>query len=123
MNLPFIPSREIIGFETAPMTLEVGRKKSINSINVSKSIFYNKIVIVAQKNINASTIKEKDELYEYGIQCSVTNTEPIVGGHLKLHLICEKRVRVINIDPLAVDGEGVGFFRSEERRVGKECRL
>ncbi len=113
MNLPFIPSREIIGFETAPMTLEVGRKKSINSINVSKSIFYNKIVIVAQKNINASTIKEKDELYEYGIQCSVTNTEPIVGGHLKLHLICEKRVRVINIDPLAVDGEGVGFFSGE----------
>ena len=113
MNLPFIPSREIIGFETAPMTLEVGRKKSINSINISKNIFSNKIVIVAQKNINASTINDKNELYEYGIQCTVTNTEPIVGGHLKLHLICEKRVKVIDIDPLAVDDKGVEFFSGE----------
>ncbi len=113
MNLPFIPSREIIGFETAPMTLEVGRKKSINSINISKNVFSNKIVIVAQKNINASTINDKTELYEYGIQCTVTNTEPIVGGHLKLHLICEKRVKVIDIDPLAVDDKGIEFFSGE----------
>jgi ATP-dependent Lon protease len=113
MNLPFIPSREIIGFETAPMTLEVGRKKSINSINISKKDFGNKIVIISQKNINASSIKNKSELYEYGIQCTITNTEPIIGGHVKLHLICEKRVRLLNIDAPAITEDGIAYFSGD----------
>lgn len=113
MNLPFIPSREIIGFETAPMTLELGRKKSINSVNMSKILFQNKIVIVSQKDINLTTIKNKSELYEYGIQCSITNTEPMAGGHLKLNLICEKRVRVIEINASTSNEDGALFFSGE----------
>lgn len=122
MNLPFIPSREIIGFETTPMTLEVGRKKSINSVNMSKILFSNKIVIISQKNIELTTIKNKSDLYEYGIQCSITNTEPLPGGHLKLNLICEKRVRVIEINASTPNDDGLLFFSGEfvEDKIDEE---
>lgn len=122
MNLPFIPSREIIGFETAPLILEVGRKKSISSVNISKSLFESKIVIVSQKNIDAPTVKDKSDLYEYGIQCKITNTEPITGGHLKLNLICEKRVKVNSIDPSAIIEDNSPFFSGHftEDRVNED---
>ena len=122
MNLPFIPSREIIGFETAPMTLEVGRKKSINSVNISKTLFSNKIVIVSQKNIDATTIKNESDIYEYGIECTITNSEPIPGGHLKLNLICGKRVKVQSINVSTMSEEGNSFFSGDfiEDRINED---
>ncbi|MGL5205194.1 MAG: endopeptidase La [Metamycoplasmataceae bacterium] len=113
MNLPFIPSREIVGFETTPMTLEVGRKKSINSVNMSKILFSSKIVIVSQRDIDLATIKDKSDLYEYGTQCIITSAEPLPGGHLKLNLICEKRVRVIDINTSEINEEGLPFFSGD----------
>ncbi len=114
MNLPFIPSREIIGFETSLITIEVGRKKSINSINTAKHLFDNKIVIISQKKIDDATVSNISDLYEYGIQCKITNTEPITGGHLKLNLICEKRVRIKSITSLDSNNEEkLDFFSGE----------
>lgn len=115
MNLPFIPSRGIIGFETTSLVIEVGRKKSINSVNASKMLFDNKIVIISQKNIDAETINDKSELFEYGIECRITNSEPITGGHLKLNLFCEKRVKLELInDIIKIDEEdSLEFFSGE----------
>lgn len=115
MNLPFIPSREVVGFETTLITIEVGRKKSINSVNASKLFFDNKIVIISQKNIDDATVNKESDLWEYGIECKITNSEPIVGGHLKLNLICEKRVKIKSINKTTKEDEekSLEFFSGE----------
>ena len=142
--LPLLPLRDIVIFPSMVIPLFVGRDKSISSLNeVMKD--NKKIILVTQKNSEVDDPKKTD-VFTYGCESNILQLLKLPDGTVKVLVEGIKRVKIIDFKndekfitctfeyqndvitpdedlmPLATIAVRRLEKRSEERRVGKECR-
>lgn len=76
-SFPFIPTRDALVLESQVDYLEVGRTKSINSIDLSTKNFASHIVLIPQKDAIQREIASIDDLQKYGILAKIIKIEDI----------------------------------------------
>ena len=92
MSEPVLPLRDIVVFPQMIVPLFVGRKKSVNALEISMS--ENKdIILVTQRNSKIEDPKSKD-LYVVGTLCKILQLLKLPDGTLKVLVEGKKRVRI-----------------------------
>lgn len=80
--LPVLPLRGLVAFPNMMLTFDVGRKKSVNALNVAMD--KNQIIyLVAQKDITVDD-PEMSDLYEIGCACRVRQVLKLPDGGVKV---------------------------------------
>ncbi|MBD5423201.1 MAG: endopeptidase La [Mycoplasma sp.] len=74
---PFIPTRDVILLEGITDYLEIGRKKSRESVKLSQKAFGSHIVLISQKSPEQRDINSIDDLQRYGVLAQILNVETI----------------------------------------------
>src|SRR3712207_6618189 len=123
---PVLPLRDIVVFPHMIVPLFVGREKSIHALEeVMKDD--KQILLVAQKNAGQDD-PGRDDIYRVGTVSSVLQLLKLPDGTVKVLVEGNARARVRSFvdNPrfFQVSAEVLPDVdtRSEERRVGKECR-
>ena len=88
---PALCMRGVVAFPKMGLTLDVGRKKSINAVSAAmeKNEY---LFLVTQKNIFAEDPKA-DDLYEIGCLCKVRQVLKVPDGGAKILVECHKRAK------------------------------
>lgn len=114
--LPFIPTRDIIVLEELTEVVEIGRKISINTVNIANKNFGSYIVLIPQQKAEQKEITKKSDLNKYGILTKIENTETLNQNHLRITVRGINKVELLNYDE--DDKEiFIGIFR--ENKVPK----
>lgn len=66
MKKPILISRAIVVLPYETTTIEVGRPKSIQAIDLAKQSSSKEIIVISQKNIDTDEVVNFDELYKVG---------------------------------------------------------
>ena len=93
--LPFIPTRNIIVLEEMNEYIEIGRKASINTVNIANSNFGSEIVIIPQADGEQKEISKKSDLVRYGILAKIENTEVLNQNHLRINVRGIQKVEIL----------------------------
>ena len=92
MSEPVLPLRDIVVFPQMIVPLFVGRKKSVNALEISMS--ENKdIILVTQRNSKIEDPKSKD-LYVVGTLCKILQLLKLPDGTLKVLVEGKKRIKI-----------------------------
>lgn len=94
---PFIPTRDIIVLEGVNDYLEIGRIKSINSVELSIKNFGSHIVLIPQKNPQLRDIENVTDLHKFGILSKIINIEEI-GRNKRITVQGIKKVEILDFD-------------------------
>jgi ATP-dependent Lon protease len=92
MNKPILFTRGVVVFPGANVNIEVGRTKSVNSINLANAAD-KKIVIASQRDPQQETPAFAD-IFNIGTLCEITSCEKIEDGSLKVVVKGIKRVKI-----------------------------
>ncbi len=113
---PFIPTRDIIVLEHTVDFLEIGRVKSINSVNLSVKSFGSYIVLIPQKNAEQKDVKLINDLQKYGVLAKIINVDEI-GQNKRITVEGIKKVQIIDFDS-SNNESYVGIFE-ESKPIAK----
>ena len=92
--LPFIPTRNVIVLEEMSEHIEVGRKPSINSVNIANRNFASQIVLLPQADPEQKEVLKKADLNRYGILVKIEHTEIISQSHIRIRVKGLSRVEL-----------------------------
>jgi ATP-dependent Lon protease len=95
MNTPILLTRGIVVFPTTTSELEIGRIKSINSVNVANKDD-KKIIVVSQTDPQIEEPKI-NELYGIGTLCEIVSITDNEDKSIKLRLKGIKRVKISKV--------------------------
>lgn len=73
--LPVICTRGIIFFPGLEMSIEVGRKKSIEALSQARDIYDNYIIVASQIHPEDNDPK-RDDIYKFGCLCRIISSKP-----------------------------------------------
>ena len=71
MKLPILPTRGIIVFPGHSTTMEVGRKISLNAVDISVIQHESKMVVISQKDMMEHELTKSDQLFTVGTLVSI----------------------------------------------------
>lgn len=91
--LPTICTRGVVYFPGSEMSIEIGRKKSLEAIHQSKDIYDNFVIIVSQMQPEVNDPKV-NELYKFGTLCQIVSTRTNQDKSERAVLKCLDRVKV-----------------------------
>lgn len=66
MKYPVITTRGVIVFPSHSTLVEVGRKPSLNAIDIAMSKYNNQLILVSQRDIMKNSVEVKEDLYSVG---------------------------------------------------------
>ena len=115
-RVPLLPLRDIIVFPHMVVPLFVGRQRSIKALEEATQK-QSLIFLSSQKDAKTNEPAE-DDIYKIGTLGSVVQMLKLPDGTVKVLIEGKKRAKVARFV-----ANSDFFMRSEERRVGKECRL
>src|SRR5947207_3479648 len=124
MTLPVLPLREVVLFPGVSMPVGAGRPPTLRAIEAALKSESRLILAVAQReNVDDVT---PGVLYPMGTIAKISQIQRGLGG-VQLLLHGETRGTAVHFVETgghleAVVREVADLMRSEERRVGKECR-
>ena len=111
-SLPVVVSRGIVVFPNSTVSLDIGRKKSLNACRLAKDAFDNHVVVVCQKNPEEYDPKIED-LYSIGTLCSFNITKTNHDGSIKIEI---KGLKEVSLDETITQNEMV-YTRFHEIEV------
>lgn len=125
MNKPLLLTRGIIIFPTVDEDIEIGRLKSINSVNLAAK-GDKKIVVVSQKDPQIESPSFND-VYQIGTLCRITFLEKNADDSYKVTIKGDKRVLIKKIhddnDTLSVDFEVMKEINTNSKEIQERIRL
>lgn len=95
MNVPVVATRGIIVFPGQDVMIEVGRKKSMNAVNLANDSYDAMVFIDCQKDIRTEDPK-KDDLYETGTLAKIKIIRR-KEGFLRVTFTGMKRARLVSM--------------------------
>lgn len=66
MKYPVITTRGVIVFPNHSTIVDVGRKPSLNAIDIAVSKYNNQLILISQKDIMKNNVETKEDLYSVG---------------------------------------------------------
>ncbi len=95
-RVPVVATRGIVVFPEQDVLIEVGRKKSLNAVEESRSNYDQNVFIVCQRDIMVDDPKEAD-LYTVGTLCRI-NSVRSRDGIMRINFLGLERARIVNLD-------------------------
>lgn len=90
---PLLPLRELVVFPHMPMSLIVGRPRSVAALTAAAKN-RREIVLVAQKN-GERIDPAAEDLYEFGTIATIEQSLQLPDGHTKIHVEGRRRCRIL----------------------------
>lgn len=78
LQLPIICTRGVVIFPTQELIIDVGRKKSINSLDLANEQYDGQVLLLAQKDLNTEDAKF-DEVHHIGSICKIQHVRKMDG--------------------------------------------
>lgn len=97
MIKPILITRGIVILPSSIDELDIGRPKSLSSINATNASEDKKIVLVSQTDPSMDDPTFKD-LYKVGTLCEITKTTKCEDGSLKIVVKGIKRVKILSVN-------------------------
>ena len=91
-KMPLLPLRDVVFFPGDYLPVFVGRRPSVNAIELSINKFEGKIFLIAQKDPRADSPKPKD-LYQTGVVAKISEPRISQDGAVKLMVVVESRAK------------------------------
>ncbi|AAT27754.1 endopeptidase La [[Mycoplasma] mobile] len=98
MKYPFMATRGVITFIGNSSTIEVGRPLSLAAIDLAKSDFENKLVLIPQKNIKQNEIEFEKDLENVGILTKIKSIKILSNGNRKIIVEGVERIKLDSIE-------------------------
>ena len=95
-KIPILASRGVIIFPKHSITMDVGRKTSLNALDLSSLNHNNKILLISQKDVMKDNIKDKKDLYNIGILANFKIVKNFENGSKSILVTGEKRIKIKN---------------------------
>lgn len=95
-SLPVLFTRGVVLLPKNEITLNVGRKKSLNSLDIAKSDHESFIIVTAQKNPELFDPKV-EEVFDFGVVAKIKETKTNDDGSSRVTLEALERVSISNI--------------------------
>ncbi len=80
---PVLPSREVVGFPHHPLSLVVGRPRSLAAVRAAMSTSSRRIVLVAQRDAEVA-VPGPEDLYEVGVLAHIEQVLQLPDGNLRI---------------------------------------
>ena len=107
---PMLPLRGVVVFPHQPMSLVVGRPRSVAAVQAADANASKQIFLVSQRN-NETDRPESGDLFEFGTVASLDQTLRLPDGNTKVLLEGQRRARVLRwIEVDGYDAVEVEFF-------------
>lgn len=98
MKLPILATRGIIVFPGHSTTLDVGRKSSLNALEMSALNFDYQIVLLSQKDVMKDELSSAKDLYTFGTLVNYRIERTFPNGSKTIIVTGLNRVKVSNIE-------------------------
>jgi ATP-dependent Lon protease len=125
MNKPVLLTRGIVVFPGSILDIEIGRLKSINSINLA-SEGDKKVIVVCQKDPQIEDPKF-DDIYQVGTLCDITFLQKNDDNSYKVSVKGTKRVHISKLtetkNALEADFEILKEANTNTKDIGDKIRL
>jgi ATP-dependent Lon protease len=125
MNKPVLLTRGIVVFPGSILDIEIGRLKSINSINLA-SEDDKKVIVVCQKDPQIEDPKF-DDIYQVGTLCDITFLQKNDDNSYKVSVKGTKRVHINKLtevkNALEADFEILKEVNTNAKDIGDKIRL
>ena len=92
-KLPLLVTREVVLFPEQELILEVGRKNSLQNINVAKEKFDNYIIIVSQKD-HLNEDPKSEDIFRFATMAKIENIVDGEAGTVKINIKGIDRVKI-----------------------------
>lgn len=93
LQLPVVCTRGIVVFPGQEVIIEVGRKASVNAVDIAQNEFESNIFVVCQKDILHEDI-QLDNLYQVGTVCKIKLIRR-KNGFLRVTFVGQERAKVL----------------------------
>lgn len=107
LQLPVVCTRGIVVFPGQEVIIEVGRKASVNAVDIAQNEFESNIFVVCQKDILHEDI-QLDNLYQVGTVCKIKLIRR-KNGFLRVTFVGQERAKVLEF----INGEDMMYARVE----------
>ncbi len=97
--LPVICTRGVIFFPGNEMSIEIGRKKSLDALKQSQDIYDNYVILASQIKPEVNEPK-KENLYSYGTLCRIVSFRVNDDRSQRVLFRCLERVKISEYTPL-----------------------
>lgn len=98
MKYPVIATRGILVFPKHEAAIDVGRKSSLNALDLSKNSFDSNLIIVSQKDVMQDKILNKNEIYNFGTLVSFKTNKIFENNSRTITVTGIKRVKIKNFN-------------------------
>ncbi|WP_127942997.1 MULTISPECIES: endopeptidase La [unclassified Mycoplasma] len=125
MKYPVITTRGVIVFPGYTSSLDVGRKSSLNAIDIAISKFNNQLVLVSQRDILKNEVGGKADLFSVGTLVSIKVEREHQTNAKTLAVTGLKRVRIKEIslnEGFLVEAE-ISVLKDRQSKTGDEGSL
>jgi ATP-dependent Lon protease len=93
-TLPLLPLREVVVFPHTPMSLIVGRPRSLAAVNAAMQRPSREIFLAAQRNGDRAN-PEPDDIHEYGTIAAIDQLLNLPDGNTKILVDGRRRARIL----------------------------
>ena len=107
LQLPVVCTRGIVVFPGQEVIIEVGRKASVNAVDIAQNEFESNIFVVCQKDILHEDI-QLDNLYQVGTVCKIKLIRR-KNGFLRVTFVGQERAKVLEF----INGEDMMYAHVE----------
>lgn len=107
LQLPVVCTRGIVVFPGQEVIIEVGRKASVNAVDIAQNEFESNIFVVCQKDILHEDI-QLDNLYQVGTVCKIKLIRR-KNGFLRVTFVGQERAKVLEF----INGEDTMYAHVE----------
>ncbi len=93
-TLPLLPLREVVVFPHTPMSLIIGRPKSLAAVEAASSREPREIFLAAQRsgeNVNP----DEGDVYEFGTIATIEQVLNLPDGNTKIHVEGKRRAKIV----------------------------
>jgi ATP-dependent Lon protease len=124
-TLPVLPSREVVAFPGQPLSLVVGRPRSLGAVHTSMASTGRRLLLVAQRDAEVAS-PQADDLHAVGVVARVDQLLHLPDGNLRILVEGISRARatrwIERSDHLAAEIEVPPVPASTEPDVATLCR-
>ena len=98
MKYPVIATRGIMVFPKHQAVVDVGRRPSLNALDLSKNSFDSTLIIVSQKNVMDDNILNENQIYNFGTLVSFVTNKVFENDTRNITVTGIDRVKIKNLN-------------------------